>query len=170
MFLTYATQSGRTFLDRELYLPRAWTEDSDRCAAAGIPEERGFATKPELAATMLERAVAAHVPAAWVTADTVYGQAWAFRRAVEETGLHYVLGVPASQAVWPKAGPLAWHQVRAKELIASLPGQAWRVRASGAISRRVWTPSCRAAASHAVRRAAYWPFSACAMCRWTVRA
>lgn len=131
VFLTYATQSGRTFLDRELYLPRAWTEDSDRCAAAGIPEERGFATKPELAATMLERAVAAHVPAAWVTADTVYGQAWAFRRAVEETGLHYVLGVPASQAVWPKAGPLAFHQVRARELIASLPAQTWRVRAAG---------------------------------------
>lgn len=133
MFLTYATAFGRTFLDRELYLPKAWTEDPDRCAAAGIPEERGFATKPELAATMLERAVAAHVPATWVTADTLLrpGQAWAFRRAVEETGLHYVLGVLASQAVWPKAGPLAWHQVRAKELIASLPGQAWRVRAAG---------------------------------------
>jgi SRSO17 transposase len=72
---------------------------------------------------MLERAVAAHVPAAWVTADTVDGQAWAFRRAVEETGLHYVLEVPASQAVWPKVGPLAFHQVRAWQLIASLPGR-----------------------------------------------
>jgi SRSO17 transposase len=131
VFLTYATAHGRTFLDRELYLPKAWTDDRPRCAAAGIPAGRGFATKPELAATMLERAVAAHVPAKWVTADTVYGQAWSFRRAVEDQGLHYVLGVPASQAVWPKAGPLAWHQVRARQLIASLPAQAWRVRPAG---------------------------------------
>ena len=80
---------------------------------------------------MIARAVQAHMPARWVAADAVYGQAWAFRRAVEETGLHYVLGVPASQAVWPKAGPLAFHQVRARELIASLPAQTWRVRAAG---------------------------------------
>lgn len=131
VFLTYATGHGRTFLDRELYLPKAWTEDPDRCAAAGIPDERRFATKPELAATMIEAAVAGHVPARWVTADAVYGQAWSFRRAVEETGLHYVLGVPASQSVVAKTGPLAWHQVRAKELIASLPAQAWRARTAG---------------------------------------
>nr|WP_231738429.1 IS701 family transposase [Kocuria polaris] len=131
VFLTYATALGRTFLDRELYLPKAWTDDRPRCAAAGIPDERRFATKPELAATMIEAAVAGHVPARWVTADAVYGQAWSFRRAVEETGLHYVLGVPSTQAVVPKAGPLAWHQVRAKELIASLPAQAWRVRTAG---------------------------------------
>jgi SRSO17 transposase len=135
VFLTYATAHGRTFLDRELYLPKAWTDDPDRCAAAGVLPGRGFATKPELAAAMVARAVAGHVPAAWVTADTVYGQAWTFRRAVEETGLHYVLGVPASQAVWPKAGPLAWHQVRAKELVTSLPAQAWRVRAAGTGSK-----------------------------------
>src|SRR5438132_12117921 len=54
VFLTYATRAGRTFLDRELYLPKAWTEDRDRCAAAGIPADVGFATKPELAMTMLE--------------------------------------------------------------------------------------------------------------------
>ena len=131
VFLTYATSYGRTFLDRELYLPKAWTEDRCRCAAAGIPSEHGFATKPELAATMIARTVEGHVPARWVTADAVYGQVWAFRRAVEETGLHYVLGLPASQAVWPKAWSLAWHQVRARELIASLPAQAWRVRTAG---------------------------------------
>ena len=80
---------------------------------------------------MIARAVQAHVPAKWVTADTVYGQAWSFRRAVEDQGLYYVVGVPASQAVWPKTGPLAFHQVRARQLIASLPAQAWRVRPAG---------------------------------------
>ncbi|WP_441005570.1 transposase [Kocuria rhizosphaericola] len=96
-----------------------------------MPPDQDFATKPELAATMLERAVAAHVPAAWVTTDTVDCQVWAFRRAVGETGLHYVLEVPASQAVWPKAGPLACHQVRAWQPIASLPGRPWWVLEAG---------------------------------------
>jgi hypothetical protein len=45
VFLTYATAAGRTFLDRELYLPKAWTEDRDRCAAAGIGADVEFATK-----------------------------------------------------------------------------------------------------------------------------
>ncbi len=63
VFLTYATGAGRTFLDRELYLPKAWTDDRDRCAAAGIPEERTFATKPELAIMMLTGAHYAGVPA-----------------------------------------------------------------------------------------------------------
>ena len=46
VFLTYAAAAGRTFLDRELYLPKAWTEDRDRCAAAGIGAVVDFATKP----------------------------------------------------------------------------------------------------------------------------
>src|SRR5664279_1216394 len=36
VFLGYASAAGRTFLDRELYLPKAWTEDRARCARAGI--------------------------------------------------------------------------------------------------------------------------------------
>lgn len=48
VFLTYATASGRTFLDRELYLPKAWTDDRGRCRQAGIGDDVEFATKPEL--------------------------------------------------------------------------------------------------------------------------
>ncbi|MBT2515812.1 IS701 family transposase, partial [Arthrobacter sp. ISL-30] len=66
VFLTYATKHGRTFLDRELYLPKAWTEDPERCAAAGIPSGREFKTKPEQATDMLVRALDAGVPASWV--------------------------------------------------------------------------------------------------------
>ena len=64
VFLTYATGSGRTFLDRERYLPKAWTDDRSRCAAAGILDSRGCTMNPELVATMIERAVQCHVPAA----------------------------------------------------------------------------------------------------------
>jgi SRSO17 transposase len=59
-------------LDRELYLPQAWTDDVGRCERAGIPPERSFATKPQLARQMLERALDAAVPAAWVAGESVY--------------------------------------------------------------------------------------------------
>ncbi|MDT0354131.1 transposase, partial [Pseudonocardia charpentierae] len=43
VFLAYATSKGRTLIDRELYLPKTWTADRDRCQAAAIPEEIEFA-------------------------------------------------------------------------------------------------------------------------------
>lgn len=128
VFLTYATAAGRTFLDRELYLPKGWTEDPERCAGAGIPGSRKFATKPELAALMLRHANAAGIPARWVTADAVYGQQYKFRETCEELGYFYVLAVATSQRVITTGGS----EQRADELIASLPPQAWRVRSAGA--------------------------------------
>jgi len=69
VFLGYASSKGRTFLDRELYLPKDWAEDPERRKEAAVPEEVQFATNPELAARMVERAFVAGVPAAWVTGD-----------------------------------------------------------------------------------------------------
>ncbi|MGH3782441.1 MAG: IS701 family transposase, partial [Pseudonocardiaceae bacterium] len=71
--LTCAGQVGHAMIDRELYLPKSWTSDPARCAAAGVPDDVGFATKPRLAATVLGRALDAGVPARWVAADEVYG-------------------------------------------------------------------------------------------------
>ncbi|RNL61749.1 IS701 family transposase [Arthrobacter oryzae] len=130
VFLTYATAKGRTFLDRELYLPKAWTDDRTRCAAAGIPEDRAFAAKPELAITMLTRALDAGVPAAWVTGDAVYGQHYKLRKALEDWDVFYVLAVPMNQRVIGKTGALGV-EFRAEELIASLSGRAWRTRSAG---------------------------------------
>src|SRR6266496_4153572 len=48
VFLSYASPAGHALIDRELYLPRSWTSDKARCAAAGIPEGTAFATKPKL--------------------------------------------------------------------------------------------------------------------------
>src|SRR5437016_13195037 len=73
VFLSYVTAKGHTLIDRELYLPLDWTEDRERCQAAGIPESVRFQTKPELARRMLARLWEAQVPIAWVRADTVYG-------------------------------------------------------------------------------------------------
>ena len=73
VYLVYASDAGHALIDRELYVPRGWINDPDRCRAAGIPEEVGFATKPALATAMLGRALDAGVPAAWVTGDEIYG-------------------------------------------------------------------------------------------------
>lgn len=99
VFTAYVTPHGRALLDRELYLPRSWTDDRDRCRAAHIPDERAFATKPDPAKAMVLRAIASPLPIARVTADAAYGQEWRLRRMLEETGPGYVLAVPTSQQV-----------------------------------------------------------------------
>ncbi|MEU6655190.1 transposase [Streptomyces sp. NPDC046900] len=90
VFAAYATSLGRALVDRELYLPKSWTDDRERCRAAKIPDERAFATKPELARAMVLRALASPLPIAWVTADAAYGQEWRFRRMLEETTVGYL--------------------------------------------------------------------------------
>lgn len=120
VFHAYASAKGRALADRELYLARSWTEDPDQCRAARIPENRFFATKPELARAMAERARNSALPIAWVTADAAYGQEWRFRRALEEAGVGYVLAVPRSQQVKSLAG--CW---RIDHVLTGAPDDAW---------------------------------------------
>src|SRR5918911_969032 len=97
VFLGYASRHGRALIDRALYLPQTWTKDRPRCRDAGIPDEVVFATKPQIARAMLERAVLAHVPFAWVAGDSVYGADSALRRAIEAAGKGSVLTVTSAQ-------------------------------------------------------------------------
>jgi len=97
VFLSYASPLGHALLDRELYLPQAWTDDRARCRQAAIPEDRRFATKPQLAQQMLARAFAAGVPAAWVTGDSVYGDNRQRRRWLEAQPQAYVLAVSGKE-------------------------------------------------------------------------
>jgi SRSO17 transposase len=90
VFAAYATCRGRVLVDRELYLPKSWTNDPDRCRAAKVPENRTCATKGELARRLVLRALASELPSGWVTADSAYGQQWGFRRMLEEAGVGYV--------------------------------------------------------------------------------
>src|SRR5918993_733282 len=83
VYLAYATTAGHGVIDRELYLPQGWLDDPARLQAAGVPDRVEFATKPELARMMLERALEAGVPAGWVTADAVYGGNPALREWLE---------------------------------------------------------------------------------------
>lgn len=130
VFLTYTAARGRTFLDRELYLPEAWAGDEARRAEAGIPAEVRFATKPQLARRMIARAVSAGVACAWVTGDSVYGNDGKLRLWLEEQRLPYVLGVTAQYRLFTERGR-EW----AKEIFARLPARSWRRLSCGAGSK-----------------------------------
>jgi SRSO17 transposase len=119
--LVYATDAGHALIDRELYLPRSWTDDPDRCRAAGIPDQVGFATKPALATTMICRALDAGVPAAWVAGDEVYGANPGLRAELEARGVGYVLAVACDHRV--RTGG-ATH--RADALLKRVPARAWQ--------------------------------------------
>jgi len=84
VFLAYASSRGHVLVDRELYLPKSWTDDQARCRETHVPEEVIFATKPERAWRMIERTLEADLPVAWVVGDTVYGSARLLRAALEE--------------------------------------------------------------------------------------
>jgi SRSO17 transposase len=107
VFLGYASPKGHVGLDRALYLPQEWTDARARCCQAGIPEEVPFRTKPQLGLGLVERALEAGVPAAWVAADEVYGNDTKFRRALEVRNLAYVVTVRSDYPVstWPPFGP-----------------------------------------------------------------
>ncbi|MFC3585952.1 IS701 family transposase [Streptantibioticus rubrisoli] len=126
VFAAYATGRGRALVDRELYLPKCWTKDRERCRTAKIPDERAFATKGEIARDIVRRCVAAGLPASWVTADEAYGQDWSFRRMLEQLGLGYVVAVPKSQQIKSLAG--MW---RIDALIEQAPADAWETLSCG---------------------------------------
>jgi SRSO17 transposase len=126
VFLSYASPLGYALLDRELYLPKAWTDDRERCRQAGIPEDRRFATKPQLARQMLARAFAAGVPATWITGDSVYGADRQLRRWLEARPQAYVLAVSGKEYVG-----CGTQQRRVRTLLANLPGEGWTRLSAG---------------------------------------
>jgi SRSO17 transposase len=128
VFLAYATPAGRALIDRELYLPKAWTDDRDRARAAGIGDDVALATKPELARTMLTRALEAGVPAGWLTADEVYGQDKRLRVWCERHELPYVLATRSNDTV----ATVDWRQRQVRALIAELSEPAWTRCSAGA--------------------------------------
>jgi SRSO17 transposase len=126
VFLGYASPLGHALLDCELYLPKTWTDDRERCQRAGIPADRPFATKPQLARQMLARAFAAGVPAQWVTGDSVYGDDRRLRMWLESRPQPYVLAVSGKEYVWQGS-----QQRQVKTLLASLPEAGWTRLSAG---------------------------------------
>lgn len=138
VFLAYGSCHGTAFIDRALYLPRAWTQDRARCSAAGVPLAVGFATKVALAKQVLAHAFTAAVPARWVVADSFYGRAHHFRQ-------------------WLQGQDRA-HVQRAQAVATSLPAAAWVPRSAGLGSQgaRVHAWACVALTEAAPRGMGHW--------------
>ncbi|MER7694524.1 IS701 family transposase [Streptomyces sp. NPDC097610] len=124
-YLAYAGQHGHAALDRELYIPRSWTDQPDRCQAAGLDPDTAFATKPELAARMITRFLDSGHQAPWVAGDEVYGGN--LRAALEDRATGYVLAVARTHEVTTGAG-----KFRADTLAKRLPKRAWQKLSAGA--------------------------------------
>jgi SRSO17 transposase len=130
VMLTYATEAGHAFIDRDLYLPQSWTDDPQRCKVAGVPAETRFQTKPQLAATMIKRALEAGTPAGWVAGDEVYGNDPALCKTLRERGIGHVLAVARDHRVTTHAGVR-----RAIHLAVMLPASVWQTRSGGGGSK-----------------------------------
>ncbi len=130
VFLSYASEHGHALLDRELYLPKSWVDDQERCREAHVPDSVTFATKPELAQRMLERTLDAGLPAAWVVGDTVYGSARLLRTALEERALAYALAVTCKEQV-----EVQGVRKRVDQLAQALTREDWQILSAGAGSK-----------------------------------
>jgi SRSO17 transposase len=131
VFLCYATNQGAALVDRELYLPEEWAADRERRRAAAVPEETEFATKPELARRMIERALQAGAPCSWVAADEVYGNNSKLRQWLEQRRLGYVLAIASDQRMgWPDQD-----RRRVDAIAQSLPKLAWERVSAGSGSK-----------------------------------
>jgi SRSO17 transposase len=131
VFLAYASGTGHALIDRELYLPKEWAEDPARCAAASIPKEVAFATKPELARRMIARATAADVPFAWVLGDEVYGSDRRLRLDLEQQERPFVLAIRSNEKLWSMLDD-RMGQHTAAALAAAIPQEAWQRLSAGA--------------------------------------
>jgi len=126
VYLTYATDAGHGFVDRELYLPRCWIDDAERRRLAGVPDDVEFATKPELARQMITRALDAGVPAAWIAGDEVYGASSDLQAELVRRRIGYVLAVACDHRVTTGAG-----KQRADTIAERLPRRAWQRLSAG---------------------------------------
>jgi len=144
--LSVATWNASLPIAYRLYLPKEWTEDSQRREKAEVPEEIEFQTKPEIALEQIRAMVEAEVARGVVLADAAYGINTEFRDGLSALGLQYVMGVQSSMTVWePGKQPLpakprkkmgrpprllqrsADHQpVSVKQLATSLPTSAFK--------------------------------------------
>ena len=145
--LSLANADGSLPVAYRLYLPEAWASDAARRKKAGVPEEIGFQTKPEIALDQIRAAHAAGLPRGSVLMDAGYGSHSDLRAAVTALGLPYVAGILSNTTVWaPGTGPLPpkastpgrgqpskrlrrdgeHRPVKVKDLAFGLPAKAWR--------------------------------------------
>ena len=108
VYLGYASRRGYTLLDRRLYLPACWftQEYRERWVACGIPDDTPFRTKPQLAAGLVDRALAdRRLRARWAVCDEGFGDDQGLRAHLAARGLWYLAEVACDTKVWPLGEP-----------------------------------------------------------------
>ncbi|MFE2500111.1 IS701 family transposase [Streptomyces scopuliridis] len=136
VFLAYAGERGRTLIDRRLYLPTSWTDDRERCQAAGVGDDVAFETKVVIAKAMVRRAITEKIPFRWVTADAAYGFSKSWRTELEQADVFHVMATTRHDTVvtrWAMDHPV-------HDLFPHLSRQKWKRRScgNGAHSPRVY--------------------------------
>ncbi len=126
VFLSLVTPTGHSLIDRELYLPRDWTDDPARCRQAGIPETIPFRTKPQLAIVMLERLKLAQVSIEWVVADSVYGGNLELRTWLETRQQHYVMAIACDEPVVLEVPKVGVRRLEVRDVPALLSASDWQ--------------------------------------------
>jgi SRSO17 transposase len=96
-----ASDNFSVCLDNQLYLPKAWTENSERLRKAGVPEEIEFQTKPEIGLKLLSGAVNRGAPKKPVVVDAAFGDNRDLREGINAIGLDYVAAISSNITVWP---------------------------------------------------------------------
>ncbi|MFB7474192.1 transposase [Kitasatospora sp. NPDC056184] len=92
-----ATDTASCPLDWQLYLPLEWTDESDRCRRAGIPDGTVHQEKWRLALSLLDNVSGWGLTAPVVVADAGYGTSTPFRHGLEDRGLFYVLALTGKE-------------------------------------------------------------------------
>ena len=128
-FLGYVTgDRDRVLVDRRLYMPKeSWMADPARCAAAGVPADLAFATRPEQVIEMIRAARETGMPFAWFTADEEFGQNPGLCDYLEESGIPYVMAVPKNTRFTDTARKVA----QVDKLAQQLRRNTWQRRAAG---------------------------------------
>ncbi|MDF3303362.1 IS701 family transposase [Streptomyces tropicalis] len=92
-----ATDAASCPLQWQLYLPREWAEEPDRCRRARVPDGTGHREKWRLALGLLDTLADWRLKAPVVVADAGYGVSTPFRTGLEERGLSYVLALTGKE-------------------------------------------------------------------------
>jgi len=142
VFLAYASERGHALVDMRLFLPKAWTDDPERCQAAGVPAGISYQTKAELGLALLRQVRATgQLEGQWVAGDDAYGMVPTLRDALEAEGWRYVLDVPTTT---PCSPALPWSACPPGRVGDVGPrARAWLLMRRCRGQRRAWRPVCR---------------------------
>jgi SRSO17 transposase len=99
--LGYAHGEFTTLLDAELYLPKSWAEDRERCRQASIPDDLPYRPKTAIAVAQVQRAIGNGLHFDWWVFDEGYGKDPSFLFALDALGQTWIGEVPKNFRGWP---------------------------------------------------------------------